>query len=174
MLQEQPANPLGEREASLLHEDLGALGSLLGRGAFLVFPCDFGRAPLARLANLVGLQPTRLLVSALLGRDAQGFGEVVPRYAGRSAVLDCLQLAGVGTLAQELPQLRTQYRSLSDEVDRAILRLRQLARRPLRVLEHQEQLLRGGKPFELWVTAQAVQFTEPIRGARSVDRPQAT
>ncbi|MFD8131898.1 hypothetical protein [Streptomyces mirabilis] len=109
VLQKQPGNVPGDRKAPFLHEDHRSLGPLFGNRAIGMFAGDFRCAALARLTDLLGLQPLGFLVGALLGRHAQCFGEVVPRHAGGPAVLDSLQLSGdvsligVGVSPQCLP-----------------------------------------------------------------------
>lgn len=92
VLLEQPADPAGDREAPFLHEDQGALGPMFSGRTVLALAGNLGCAALAGLADLLSLQPPRLLVRALLGDHTQRSGKVVPQHAGDPAVFDRLQL----------------------------------------------------------------------------------
>ncbi|WP_327579937.1 hypothetical protein [Streptomyces sp. NBC_00145] len=139
VFQEEQSDLLGHGKAPFLHEEQCALGALFGDCAVFVLAGHFGRSAFAGLANVLGLQPTGLLVNALFRGDAERFGEVVPENAGGPAGLDRFELPGVGLLAQVLPQRRAQHRGLPLHVDRAVLRLCQLVPPCLCVFQHEEQ-----------------------------------
>ncbi|MFB7999790.1 hypothetical protein ACFC4G_44275 [Streptomyces sp. NPDC056002] len=103
MFQEEQSDLPGHGKAPFLHEEQCALGALFGGCAVFVLAGHFGRSAFVGLANVLGLQPTGLLVSALFRGNAERFGEVVPGNAGCPAALDRFQLPGVGLLAQVRP-----------------------------------------------------------------------